>query len=282
MRNANSRLKEGCAETLFAFMQRGFGLLAPGDVRIGTPISKEVAVSVQDRHATSLQNHVPPVFCQVQIGESSKRLPSGKDLERCHLRLLTNLRGKQIVKMHSPHDFFGRVPQNLFHYRAGVEVKPICIHLPDELARALGDLPKSFLALPQGIPRPIPLGCVPKNTDQQPSSVRTGEVAGSDLDRDSMPVLVQDRALRQTRNLCILLKAASSRLRHLRGMQLGTMKRPQLREASATQSFCRGVRVHDHARVHVRQEYGVTYGVHDSSMLDHRILLSALHFFSFN
>ena len=96
------------------------GLRALGDVLIGTAISKEVAVFVQNRQPSGLPGHDYHFSCYVQIGEGAELPPAGKYFEGRRLRLLTRFRGKQIVEMNSPHDFIGRVPQNLLNHRAGI------------------------------------------------------------------------------------------------------------------------------------------------------------------
>jgi hypothetical protein len=91
-----------------------------------------------------------------------------------------------------------------------------------------------------------------------------------------MAVLMQHMSLRESWDPGVLVEHVSSRLRRLRGVQLGVMKRPKLRQAPATQSLRRRVRVQDHARLDVRQEYGVAHCIQDSPMSDHAILLNGV------
>ena len=115
-RHPDGRLLEESPETALALLQRLFGLLALGHVRIGAAITQQVSPCIQHRRAGQFEDNQPAIF----VNELDRYIPIGlffrvnalESIECC----LAGGRSKQVIPMLFLHQFIRGVTQDLLDH----------------------------------------------------------------------------------------------------------------------------------------------------------------------
>ena len=157
--NGNGRLVGNDPVSFFTLKQLLFSFFSFGDVLVHPPVSFQVSLFVEDRHAIGKQADQLAIPVDIPVFKIPDRSLVLHDPGK-YPRQPRCLAGWHEIEGGLADDIFTERAKKVKPLLRAVGIDPVLIHLPNPFGHAEGDIPQLFLILQQSILRIPPVGDV--------------------------------------------------------------------------------------------------------------------------